>query len=44
MGSHIEIDSGELEAPKDVVYYTSDVHPFDSQRDPVDLSKYVIMV
>lgn len=43
MGSHLEIDSEEQEALKDMSYSTSDVHPSDNQREPVDLSRYVIM-
>ena len=35
----MEIDNGELEAPKDVVYFTSDVHPSDRQRKLVELSE-----
>lgn len=43
-GSHLEIDSEEQEASKDVVYSTSDVHPSNSQREPVELSEHVVMV
>ena len=41
MRSHMEIDSGELGAPKDVVYYALDVHPSDRQRELVELSEPV---
>lgn len=44
MKSHLEIDSVELEALKDVVYCILDVHPSDSQREPMELFGYVIMV
>jgi hypothetical protein len=40
----MEIDSKEQEALKDVVYSTSDVHPSDSRREPVELFGYVITV
>lgn len=40
----MEIDNKEEEAPKDVVYNTSDVHPSYSQKELVELSRYVIMV
>lgn len=33
MGSHFGIVSEELEYPKDVAYYTSDIHHFDSHRE-----------
>jgi hypothetical protein len=38
MRSHMEIYSVELEALKDVVYFTSDDHPSDSQRELVECS------
>lgn len=43
-GSHLEIDNEEQEASKDVVYLNSDVHPLNSQRDPVEIYGYVFMI
>ena len=35
----MEIDNKDKEAPKDVVFSTSNVHPLDGQKDLVELSK-----
>ena len=43
MGSHMEIDSEEQEAPKDVVYPTSNFHPSDSQREAIEFSELMVM-
>ena len=43
MGSHMEIDSEEHKAPRDADFSTIDTHPSDNQREPIELSKLVMM-
>jgi hypothetical protein len=42
MESHLEIKNEEQKDPNNAVYSTSNVHHFDSYREPIKLSKYVI--
>lgn len=44
MGSPMEIDSGELEALKDAVYYALDINPSDRQREPFEFAELVCIM